>query len=265
MVAMVRVPFFAAVVAAAGASETSGNLRGQTAGNSTAVDPATALWRRPRNSWNTSDFHILSLGRSYGSRCESHRSPRDSKCAGCPPMKDGKLCASTTWYEDTTRGSCGCGGRGHVDDDFWTLTEYTAAMNCASMSDDPSKSWCPLKCGECYELCTTGGSTQGREPTPGVCRVFKITNRCGDGYDDNHPDWCSQHMSWQSCAGNPEKCRQQGSTNQFGYPAHFDLQDYHLQITGHLNWDNAEVTFEKVSCSRWTGPSDAACEGCDGH
>ncbi|CAK9020963.1 unnamed protein product [Durusdinium trenchii] len=197
--------------------------------------------------------------------CKSSRIPLDSKCKGCPPKKDGKLCASTTWYEDTTRGSCGCGGRGHVEHDYWTLTEYTAAMNCANLDTDPAKSWCPVNCGQCYKLCTTGGATQGRSPKPGVCRIFKITNRCGDGYDDHTPDWCSQHMSWQDCSKNPSKCKQRGSTNQFGYPAHFDLQDYHRQITSNttgLDWDNAEVTFELVSCSQWTGPKQVQCTGC---
>lgn len=152
-----------------------------------------------------------------------------------------------------------------MDHDFWTLTEYTAAMNCANLDNDPDKSWCPLNCGECYKLCTTGGSTQGRKPKAGVCRVFKITNHCGDGYDDHTPDWCSQHMSWQQCKADPNKCRKVGNTNQFGYPAHFDLQDYHRQITSNttgLDWDNAEVTFEKVSCGQWHGPQDVQCEGC---
>lgn len=200
--------------------------------------------------------------------CASHRIPLESKCTGCPPMKDGKLCASTTWYEDTTRGSCGCGGRGHVNSNFWTLTEYTAAMNCASLDNNPDKSWCPANCGQCYRLCTTGGATQGRAPAPGVCRIFRITNRCGDGYDyPKGPNWCSQHMSWQDCKANPHKCKKAGNTNQFGYPAHFDLQDYHRQITSTtdgLDWDNAEVTFEQVPCSQWNGPQDEVCTGCNG-
>ncbi|CAJ1351423.1 unnamed protein product [Effrenium voratum] len=198
--------------------------------------------------------------------CQSNRLPLDSKCRGCPPKKDGKLCASTTWYEDTTRGSCGCGSRGHVRDDYWTLTEYTAAMNCANLDDQPDKSWCPVNCGQCYKLCTTGGATQGTKPKAGICRVFKITNRCGDGYDDHTPDWCSQQMSWQDCKSNPGKCKAVGGTNQFGYPAHFDLQDYHRQITSNttgLDWDNVEVTFELVPCSQWAGPQDVHCKGCD--
>jgi len=221
--------------------------------------------RRPRDFWNsssnTSAEHLLLL--SSSDRCGSQAKPLDSKCTGCPPMKDGKLCASSTWYEDTTRGSCGCGDRGHVPDDFWTLTEYTAAMNCVSMDpDNPRSGWCPDKCGECFELCSTGGTTQGTPPAAGTCRVFKVTNRCGDGFDDNRPNWCSQHLSWQDCKANPSKCRKTGSTNHFGYPAHFDLQDFHDQITDGLDWDNAEVTFEQVSCSRWTGPADVTCQGC---
>jgi hypothetical protein len=52
----------------------------------------------------------------------------------------------------------------------------------------------------------------------------------------------------------PARCAQEGSTNQFGYPAHFDLQDAHLQVSQGLGWDNVEVTFEPVPCSRWEGP-----------
>ncbi len=45
--------------------------------------------------------------------------------------------------------------------------EYTAAMNCANLDNDPDKSWCPLNCGQCYKLCSTGGSTQGRPQKAG--------------------------------------------------------------------------------------------------
>ena len=45
--------------------------------------------------------------------------------------------------------------------------EYTAAMNCANLDNDPEKSWCPLNCGQCYKLCSTGGSTQGRPQKAG--------------------------------------------------------------------------------------------------
>eukprot|EP00913_Durusdinium_trenchii_P033027 g30918.t1 len=107
--------------------------------------------------------------------CKSSRIPLDSKCKGCPPKKDSRDFRRTTELP----------------------REYTAAMNCANLDTDPAKSWCPVNCGQCYKLCTTGGATQGRSPKPGVCRIFKITNRCGDGYDDHTPDWCSQHMSWQ--------------------------------------------------------------------
>jgi len=40
-------------------------------------------------------------------------------------------------------------------------------MNCANLDNDPEKSWCPLNCGQCYKLCSTGGSTQGRPQKAG--------------------------------------------------------------------------------------------------
>jgi len=268
-----RAMVFAVILAMASFAMVAGqpsSLRGSVSNGSVHRPHHAGLnkTRRPRDFWkqspgNKSDELLLTSSLASANRCGSHQLPQESKCTGCPPMKDGKLCASTTWYEDTTRGSCGCGERGHVDDDYWTLTEYTAAMNCVSMdADDPSNSWCPMQCGGCFELCSTGGTSQGTPTTAGTCRVFKVTNRCGDGYDDDKPDWCSQHISYQHCASDPSKCRKTGMTNHFGYPAHFDLQDFHRQITDDLGWDNVEVTFEKVSCSQWSGPSDVECQGC---
>jgi len=196
-------------------------------------------------------------------RCHSKRVPQTTRCTGCPPMHNGKLCASTTRYNDQTKAACGCGKSDPVPSDWWTLTKLTAALNCKNLdSDHPLLSWCPAGCGGCYRLCTTGGTTQGLPTKPDVCRVFKITNRCGDGFDlvDGH-DWCSQHMSWQECMADPERCKKDGSTNWFGYSAHFDLQDFHNQVLDGLGWDNVEVTFEAVPCNgTWTGPSwDCMC------
>jgi len=142
------------------------------------------------------------------------------------------------------------------------MTQYTAALNCMNLDPtNPEKSWCPQHCGGCYKLCSTGGTTQGTSTSAGTCRVFKITNRCGDGYHQA-PNWCSQEMTWWDCQKNPNQCQQQSkSTNWFGYPAHFDLMDMNGQIRQGLHWDNVEVTFEPVSCSDWQGPTwDCQCK-----
>jgi hypothetical protein len=57
-------------------------------------------------------------------------------------------------------------------------------------------------------------------------------------------------MSPWDCVSNPSKCAVIKSTNNYGYPAHFDLQDANLQISRGLGWDNVEVTYEQVSCSQ---------------
>mmetsp|Transcript_80687 Transcript_80687/g.248857 ORF Transcript_80687/g.248857 Transcript_80687/m.248857 type:complete len:336 (+) Transcript_80687:32-1039(+) len=199
-------------------------------------------------------------------RCTSELQPKESLCTGCPPMFDGKLCASTTRYNDMTKGACGCGDQDPVPADFWTLTQFTAALNCKNLDPaQPMLSWCPAGCGACFELCSTGGTTSGKAGTTkaGVCRVFTVTNRCGDGYKE-YPEWCSNELTYEECARNPARCRERGSTNKYGYSAHFDLQDYHLQVSSAsagLGWDNAEVTFEPVACSRWSGPL-RQCTGC---
>merc|ERR1719367_369593 len=67
-------------------------------------------------------------------------------------------------------------------------------------------------------------------------------------------------MTWKECVDDPARCRNMKSTNWYGYPAHFDLQDFHYQISEGLGWLNGEVTFEPVPCSRWEGPSwDCFC------
>lgn len=66
--------------------------------------------------------------------------------------------------------------------------------------------------------------------------------------------WCSNNLSYAECRADPVLCQQMHSTNHYGYPAHFDLQDFHLQVSTGLDWDNVEVTFEPVSCSEWNGP-----------
>jgi len=66
--------------------------------------------------------------------------------------------------------------------------------------------------------------------------------------------WCSNNLSYAECQADPVLCQQMHSTNHYGYPAHFDLQDFHLQVSQGLEWDNVEVTFEPVSCTEWKGP-----------
>ena len=111
------------------------------------------------------------------STCESLATPVLSKCQGCPPMYNGKPCASTTRYNDLTKGSCGCGDDPNPTT-FWTKTSYTAAGNAMMMDDvDPTNSWCVTNCGLCFEVCTTGGSHTGASHTPDECITIQIENR----------------------------------------------------------------------------------------
>jgi hypothetical protein len=53
------------------------------------------------------------------SSCQHESTPKKSYCEGCPPMFEGKPCASTTRYNDMTKGACGCGSEPNPID-FWT-------------------------------------------------------------------------------------------------------------------------------------------------
>ena len=109
--------------------------------------------------------------------CDSLASPVNTKCQGCPPMYNGKPCASTTRYTGFSKGPCGCGSDPNPPN-FWTKTRYTAAGNAAMMDDmNPLNSWCTKNCGLCFEVCTTGGSHTGASHTPDDCIVVQIENR----------------------------------------------------------------------------------------
>lgn len=42
---------------------------------------------------------------SAESGCKHEHTPNQSMCTGCPPMFNGKMCASTTRYNDLTKGA----------------------------------------------------------------------------------------------------------------------------------------------------------------
>ncbi len=56
---------------------------------------------------------------SCDSSCSHESTPKLSKCSGCPPKFNGKLCASTTRYNDLTKGACGCGTEPNPPN-YWT-------------------------------------------------------------------------------------------------------------------------------------------------
>ena len=116
------------------------------------------------------------------SDCEHRSSPAASFCTGCPPMLGDLPCATTTWYNDMTKGACGCGSEPNPPD-YWTKSGYTAAANAMTLGpESPLEAWCPHNCGLCFRLCNTGGSSNG-EPSPehaGECIVVQVENRLVD-------------------------------------------------------------------------------------
>jgi hypothetical protein len=126
---------------------------------------------------------------------------------------------------------------------------YTAALNAKNLDPaNPGLGWCPSQCGSCFQLCSTGGTMNGRRNQPQSCLVVKVENRCGDGWP-GADNWCRNTMSADECVADPGKCASHGATNNYGYAAHFDLQDANLQVSQGLGWDNVEVTVESVSCA----------------
>ena len=90
-----------------------------------------------------------------------------------------------------------------------------------------------------------------------------FNNRCGDGYGQADNYLCGQNLSPWDCMAMPTLCKESvpmNSMNKYGYPAHFDLQDANKQITA-KGWDNPEVTWELVPCSKGNfGNWDTDCQ-----
>eukprot|EP00931_Biecheleriopsis_adriatica_P074983 TRINITY_DN48948_c0_g1_i1.p1 TRINITY_DN48948_c0_g1~~TRINITY_DN48948_c0_g1_i1.p1 ORF type:complete len:293 (-),score=38.77 TRINITY_DN48948_c0_g1_i1:134-973(-) len=261
------------LLSASGQRSCSGEQCAHPAGKGVdLLQRAKILGKQPSLSSQASD--ALAPAPAPG-RCNSDRIPLQSKCSGCPPTFDGKPCASTSRYFDLTKAACGCSEppayHEHPPETWWPFVNFTAAFNCANNNPaDPSSSWCPSSCGQCYRLCSTGGTINNNQNAePGTCRVFRITNNCADGYPHKEgkpqEDWCSQNIPFAACQDNPAMCQEKGNTNMFGYPAHFDLMDRHGQVSTGLGWDNPEVTFELVNCDlHFEGPAwNCQCESSD--
>ena len=128
-------------------------------------------------------------------------------------------CASTTRYNITTQGACGCGKNSTILP--WVYQIYTAG---ASLQIFGNSTWCGMGCGQCFNVTPTGFSAQGKGTTNIVTITILVTNLC----------------SSQLCVG---------PLNNYGYGAHFNLMDNNMagKITD-LGWDNPEVYFTMVDC-----------------
>ena len=71
--------------------------------------------------------------------------------------------------------------------------QFTAAGSAMMMDpEEPANAWCMAGCGQCYRLCTTGGTHNGQPSVPGECVVVQLENRCGDGLGEQvRCDKCS--------------------------------------------------------------------------
>jgi len=91
----------------------------------------------------------------------------------------------------------------------------------------------------------SGGFVDGQGSGASGSIVIMVTNLCPN---------VSPNLSW---------CNQEnGSANQYGYHAHFDLENGGGQL-GNVGWtNNPEVTYEQVSCSGDNTPSSSEYSTC---
>ncbi|XP_055901067.1 endoglucanase-like [Biomphalaria glabrata] len=169
----------------------------------------------------------------------THGSPKCVKDAAGVYKLNGKSCASTTRYNLSQRGGCGCGPTGSTNPFNWELDNFVAAVNLKFFDDNGDRQFCGHECGVCVKLTPTGGFVAGKGHSPHnlTPTIFLITNVCPTTGTD---EWCK-------IGGKPGS----NQTNSHGYEAHFVLQNHSNQISNLLGWDNPEVTWEVVTC-----PSD---------
>ena len=126
-------------------------------------------------------FTIFTSTITETEHCDRTYEPHAAQCSGCPPRFNGKLCASTTYFQAVGTGFCECKS---------TLQpHYTAALNTKMMKP---LARCGSGCGLCYELCSTGGlmfESNLPTPKPGTCHIFQIKDHCPSW------DWCGQEMN----------------------------------------------------------------------
>eukprot|EP00105_Crassostrea_gigas_P019789 XP_011438399.1 PREDICTED: endoglucanase [Crassostrea gigas] len=189
--------------------------------------------------WSLSVFCILAIG--YVS-CEQ-------RCQGSPRMYNGKRCASTTRYRNYHKGACKCGPASGDSQFSWNHDHFVTAPN-QMFFDEEYSGWCGQRCGKCVKLTTTGGYIPGQGgPTPaGQSHVFMVTNFCPNVYPNQN--WCNQGTGPY---GNGH--------NDYGYVAHFDLENGANQIS-RIGWNNSEVTWEIVSCHGANTPEDEMYQHC---
>lgn len=81
-----------------------------------------------------------------------------------------------------------------------------------------------------------------------MSRVFMVTNLCPNVYPNQN--WCNQGTGPY---GNGH--------NDYGYVAHFDLENGASQIS-RIGWNNPEVTWEIVGCHGSNTPTDGMYQQC---
>lgn len=136
-------------------------------------------------------------------------------------------CATTTRYWDGFKGACGCGAG--ENNGFAYPFQYQVITAAASNSVFGTGEWCGESCGKCYAITPTGGFVDGQGTAPPnlQTQVMMVTNLCPRQYN---VQWCT-------------------SPNQYGYMAHFDLNDYNMNgLIASLGWNNIEVYYYPIPC-----------------
>ena len=142
-------------------------------------------------------------------------------------------------YWDGQKGACGCGtGTGGGNLFPWQQSPgpglFTAAASQNLFDGEGSTgSYCGTGCGQCYNVTNLGYiAAQGQGDCTGVGESITVmtTNLCPA---NGNQQWCAQ------------------PTNEYDFPAHFDIMQASSSAGGPMGWSKSLTSRTKILLSKW--------------
>ena len=130
-------------------------------------------------------------------------------------------------YWDGLKGACGCGtGTGDGTLFPWQQSPGPGLFTAASSQnlydgEGSTSSYCGTGCGKCYKVTNLGYiafENQGNCTGAGESITVMVTNLCPA---NSNPQWCTQ------------------PTNQYDFPAHFDIMEAYKDAGGPMGWSKS--------------------------
>ena len=148
------------------------------------------------------------------------------------------LLTSLQHYWDGQKGACGCGtGTGGGTVYPWQESPGPGLFTAASSQnlydgEGSTGSYCGTECGKCYNVTNLGyiaAQGQGDCIGAGESITVMVTNLCPA---NGNQQWCAQ------------------PTNEYDFPAHFDIMQASSSAGGPMGWSKSSASRRKILVSK---------------